>query len=115
MTWANAYAKPSAVSAYTVLQPVASGLISALLFVIGGTVWANKYGFKLPGPLLQERERHKKRGRETEREREREKVSEVTITRVSCIPNLAHRKRRSLLASFPNSKHYPTKCSGNYC
>eukprot|EP00971_Amphidinium_carterae_P256071 5084144-Amphidinium_carterae.2 len=37
------------VSAYTVLQPVASGTLSALLYILFGSEWAKTYGFQLPG------------------------------------------------------------------
>jgi len=49
MTWANQYAKPSAVSAYTCLQPVAAVLLSCLLVLMGGHAWASRYGIELPG------------------------------------------------------------------
>lgn len=49
MTWANQYAKASIVSAYTVLQPATSGLISALLIALNGKRWAEAYGLQSPG------------------------------------------------------------------
>merc|ERR1719396_204375 len=49
MTWGNQYAKASVVSAYTVLQPVTSGTISALFVAVKGSAWADTYGFTPPG------------------------------------------------------------------
>eukprot|EP01061_Rhynchopus_euleeides_P005773 TRINITY_DN14942_c0_g2_i1.p1 TRINITY_DN14942_c0_g2~~TRINITY_DN14942_c0_g2_i1.p1 ORF type:complete len:429 (+),score=126.14 TRINITY_DN14942_c0_g2_i1:138-1289(+) len=50
MTWANAYAKASVVSAYTVLQPVTSALLSVLIIASKGHHWAvDDKGFEEPG------------------------------------------------------------------
>lgn len=50
ITWANQYANPSIVSAYTVAQPLTSSFIAAMLVTVGGAEWALKYGLRTPGP-----------------------------------------------------------------
>lgn len=49
MTWGNKYANASAVSAYTVLQPFTSALISFILIIVKGTAWGEVYGLQKPG------------------------------------------------------------------
>ena len=50
MTWANGYAKASIVSAYTVLQPVTSAVLSMIIIAIKGHHWAvTEKGFEEPG------------------------------------------------------------------
>eukprot|EP00756_Hemistasia_phaeocysticola_P052131 Hpha_TRINITY_DN27333_c0_g1::TRINITY_DN27333_c0_g1_i1::g.535::m.535 len=49
MTWANKYAQASTVSAYTVLQPVTSAVISYIVVAVKGVEWADNYSLEKPG------------------------------------------------------------------
>jgi len=49
MTWANKYAQASTVSAYTVLQPVTSAVLSYILVAVKGNDWADSYSLEKPG------------------------------------------------------------------
>merc|ERR1711865_248412 len=49
LTWANQFAPSSIVAAYTVVQPVTSGTISAVLILVFGLPWAQQYGLRPPG------------------------------------------------------------------
>lgn len=46
LTWANKLAKASVVSSYTVLQPIAAGLLATLLVLGMGRDWAQQYGLR---------------------------------------------------------------------
>lgn len=49
ITWANRYANASTVAIYSVTQPLASAVVSAVAIMIKGGAWAKVYAIQMPG------------------------------------------------------------------